>query len=365
MSSKLEDNKYNRNTSKRQKTSRFVNSKKTDIMKDIFPELKLSRYDVSISKPIEVTSGAGLLCVKRSHETPDSSGCSSTRDSISEASVVSTLCLMTTEEDRVPIHQGPLKDPNKRIIYKNNDGTEFDITDWYKGKDESERLFELLNPYRYKMCLLREADINPDESKRLVKLLKEELQQKLEGSSLKDFNRPVDFYIGRHSIDRTTNQPIVQWQPIWIVFYNELIPDDDAQQMKSRVSGVYTAKAFKFDSLPCEMELDKEFWKEDKGKMAFKSPYTEANIILNEDGTLSNGHFKSFNNVRKGLFDYLNLIDTHRQQKSEEKIVDGKKGHVTFSSFELSRWGNEALLDNWNQIISIIISKSKNDNYFI
>ena len=97
MSSILEDNKYNSNTSKRQKFSRFVNGRKTDIMKDNFPELKLSRYDLSISKPIEITSGAGLLCVKRSHETPDSSGYSSVPDSISEASVVSTLCLMITE----------------------------------------------------------------------------------------------------------------------------------------------------------------------------------------------------------------------------------------------------------------------------
>ena len=135
--------------------------------------------------------------------------------------------------------------------------------------------------------------------------------------------------------------------------------------MRSRVSGVYTAKAFKFDSLPADMKLDEEFWKEDKGKMAFKSPYTEANIILNADGTISNGHFKSFDTVRDGLLAYLNLIDTHRQQKSEEKIVDDKKGQgpVTFSSFELSRWGNEALLDNWHQIISIIISKHIDGKY--
>lgn len=345
MSSLIEDiynNKF--------KISRFFNGRKTDLMKDQFPYLKLSEYNISISKPVEETSGAGLLYIRTFNGEPR---------------------LFLAEEDRVPVHLGPLKDPRKDIIYTNKDGREFNLSMYYDNIEESERLYIILNLYRYKMCLLREADRNPNESKRLVKLLSEELQRKLEGSESPDFYRKVDFYIGRNCIDRTTKQPTILWQPVWIVFDSETQFDTDAYREKSRVSGVFSAKSFKFDSntLPSGIDKDNVFWESGNNKSGLKSPYSEIEVLMeSEDKTkINNNHFKPLADAKENLLIYLNLINAVRSTKSDAIITENKKGKVKFSNFELSRWGNEALLDNWDQIIDIIIKKNneRNKNCFI
>lgn len=301
---------------------------KQQLTKDEYSHLKLHRYQMLMVKPNGPTSGAGLIYAKRDGR------------------------LLTTKEDRVPIHQGPLKDPKQPLMFDH-----INLTDAYGEAEtaEAERLFNLLNPYRYEMVLLRENDRNPDETKRLRKLLSEELQQKLRGA---DAFRAPDYYLGRHGINHETKQPTVSWQPQYIVFDDETEPDEDARVKRARVGGLNSAKAFKFSSVPDGVVLDPPYWKPDKNKMALESPFAEASIRISKDGTVCDDHFKSPDEAKASLTEYLTLIDSTRLQRAEDVIATGKKGAVTFANFELSRWGNEGLLDNWEPILKLVDEKA-------
>jgi hypothetical protein len=306
-------------------------SKESSVLED-WPDLGFSEYVFKTSLPDDIveTSGVGVIYAKKS--------------------VYGGPFVFTAKEDRTPIHQGPLKDPNKPLVFDEQ------VLNEAYGKDkveEAERLFGLLNPYRYKRVGLREADKNLVIASRLAKCLTEELQQRLTVTK-----QVPDFYLGRKSIDRKTKKLRVSWQPWFIVFDDETEPDEDALVKRKRAD-IWSAKSFKFleKNLPDDIDFDGEFWEVDGEKYALNNPYQEVEVKHDENGNVDASHFKTQADAKKYLVDYIKSVNDAKISGSTEILGKGRKGDETFADFGLGRWGEEGLIMNWSKIMDLMNAK--------
>mgnify|MGYP001462126761 CR=1 FL=1 len=302
-----------------------------------YPKLGLNLYYFKGEHQGEI-SGAGCIYAKKQSDGPP--------------------LVLTALEDRTPIHQGPLKDPGKALEFDN-----INLEEAYGTAklQEAERLFGLLNRYRYRRVGLREAAKDLNEARCLDKLLNEELQQCLKHSEVE---RRADFYLGRAKVDRMgevirhpkTGNPVVSsWQPWFIVF------DDETRALcegKRKRTDIFSAKSFKFDQLPDGIQLAPEFWEKDGDKYALNNPYQEVAIDLDDAGNVADSHFQTQNAAKQYLLDYIADVHAAKISGKPDVLGEGRKGKVeTYADFGLGRWGEEGLLTYWSQIMALVIAK--------
>jgi len=343
-------NKRNVTTTKQQQQQQLLLEEDSTkrLLEEIKSSLKLNEYDFSLSSPDDIgkPSGVGVIYAKKMEN--------------------GKVRVFTAEEDRTPIHMGPLKDPNKELVFNEHN---LDVAYGYKAKKEAERLFTLLNPYRYKRVGLRESVDDGDALTPLDKCLSEELQQSLK---IPNPHRSPDFYLGRRSIDKTKKLK-VSWQPWFIVFDDETMPDRKAADKRKRAD-IWSAKKFKFPKKNLEnlindgsIDLYREFWEDDGEKYALKNPYQEVEVDHDENGNVAASHFKTQAGAKKYLVDYLVKVHSAKTSRTSEALTpDGTETRKvkTFANFGLGRWGEEGLLKNWSEIMHLINTKaSPNNNY--
>tara|TARA_B100000795_G_scaffold265603_1_gene247648 strand:- start:126 stop:1400 length:1275 start_codon:yes stop_codon:yes gene_type:complete len=222
--------------------------------------------------------------------------------------------------------------------------------------------FDFLDQYRYNKIGLRErSDFVPLE-KRVIKGIAEEIHAKFddkEDDKTREPPREPDFWLGRKKGKK------VRWQPWFIISMDEIVQTED---VKNVMTNAFSSKAFKFNKHVFRAAINAGrlgrkkfaniqemlahpaylgFLEEDDEMIKLKNPYGE---VL--DGFPPEQNFVSQEEAKEYLKDYLKKVYRTKVQAEQNGDIN-----PLAAGFELSRWGEEGLIDNWLPIMAIINQK--------
>ena len=318
--------------------------------KDRYPNLKLNSYEY-----------------QEGSEYPDAPKYSGVAFIIIEKKVDGNHFIATHVEDRVPLNINVPLLENSLMF----DGV--DLTGIHIDRDKPNS-FDFLNEYRYNRIGLRERDTSVSLEERVIKGIAEEIHAQFippdaHGETKENESQPErqpDFWLGRKDEKRGT----VSWQPWFIISRDDLEPTDDKRNV---MTNAFSSKAFKFDSqklfeainrgrlgrdpfltIPAMLAHYPEFLTiDDKNAeiIKLKNPYGEVQF----NGFLPEDTFVSQNDAKEYLENYLTRVQNIKNNDVNTGVNTGV--NPLAAKFELSRWGEEGLLDNWPAIMAIINQK--------
>jgi len=314
-------------------------------IKDIYSNLKLNSYEFQEGATLEAPrySGVAFIIIKKKDD--------------------GTPFIATHVEDRVPLN---IKVPllQGKLTFDGVDLTAILPPIFDKNS------FDFLNEYRYNRIGLRENSAFKILEERVIKGIAEEIHAQFipldaHGETKENESQPErqpDFWLGRKDEKRGT----VSWQPWFIISRDDLEETDDERNV---MTNAFSSKAFKFDAQQLFEAINQgrlnrdpfptiaamlahypEFLTiDDKDAKIIKltNPYGEVQF----NGFLPEQNFVSQNDAKEYLENYLTRVHNIKNTDVNADI------NPLAAGFELSRWGEEGLLDNWSAIMDIINQK--------